>query len=342
MAAFVQIGAVLLLLSWCFRIVGPFVDVVVWALVISVAIFPLHLTISKMLGGRAKGSAVLIALVGLAVLLVPSFMIGSSTVDFLKTTGESMKNGTFEVPPPTDKVKELPLIGEKAYDAWSAFSVDVRAAVTQFRPQVEKAGQMMLGMVTQGALTVLQFAISGLIAVAFLLYAESGYKSCCRVARGIAGERGKELVDLSVATVRSVAKGVLGVAVIQTVMALIIMLIWGIPGAGIWAVLVLAVAIVQLPPILVLGPVAAYVFSSAEPLSATIFLVLAIVVSFADTFLKPMLLGRGLEIPMLVILLGAIGGAIMLGIIGLFVGAVVLGVGFELFKAWIEEGETLP
>ena len=220
MAAFVQIGAVLLLLSWCFQIVRPFVNVVVWGLVISVAIFPLHLMLAKMLGGRAKMSAVLIALVGLAALLVPSVMIGSSSVDFLKTTGESMQNGTFVVPPPTDRVKELPLIGKKAYDAWNTFSVDMQAAVTQFRPQVEKLGQMMLGMVTHGALTVLQFAISGLIAVAFLLYAKNGYKACCRVARGIAGERGKELVDLSVATVRSVAKGVLGVAVIQAALGL--------------------------------------------------------------------------------------------------------------------------
>jgi predicted PurR-regulated permease PerM len=118
-------------------------------------------------------------------------------------------------------------------------------------------------------------------------------------------------------------------------MALIIMLIWGIPGAGIWAVLVLAVAIVQLPPILILGPVAVYVFSSAEPLSATIFLVLAMVVSFGDAFLKPMLLGRGLDIPMLVILLGAIGGAVAFGIIGLFVGSVVLAVSYTIFSSWI-------
>jgi len=311
MTAFVQIGAVLLLLTMCFQIVRPFVNVVVWGLVMSVAIFPLHLTIARVLGGRAKASAALIALVGLTVLLVPSVMIGSSTVDFLTTTGEAMQNGSFEVPPPS--------------------------AVTQFKPQVKKLGQMMLGMVTHGALTVLQFVIAGLIAVTFLLYAESGYKACCRVARALVGEKGRELIDLSIGTVRSVAKGVLGVAVIQAAVALIILLIWGIPGAGIWAVLVLAVAIMQLPPILILGPVAAYVFSSAEPLSATIFLVLAMVVSFGDAFLKPMLLGRGLEIPMLVILLGAIGGAVALGILGLFVGSVVLAVSYTIFSSWIAD-----
>ena len=108
-------------------------------------------------------------------------------------------------------------------------------------------------------------------------------------------------------------------------------------GAGIWAAIVLLLAIMQLPPILILGPVAAWVFSVADPVPATIFLVYCVLVSFSDGLLKPLLLGRGVDVPMLVILLGAIGGMITAGIIGLFIGAVILALGYQLFKVWVSE-----
>ena len=108
------------------------------------------------------------------------------------------------------------------------------------------------------------------------------------------------------------------------------------PAPGIWAAIVLVLAIVQLPPLLVLGPIAVWVFSAMDATPATIFAVYAFVVSISDSFLKPMFLGRGMEIPMLVILLGAIGGAILSGIIGLFLGAVVLALGYEILKSWME------
>ena len=115
--------------------------------------------------------------------------------------------------------------------------------------------------------------------------------------------------------------------------------VMGVPAPGIWAGIVLLLAIVQLPPLIVLGPIAFWVFSVADPVPATIFAVYAFVVSISDSFLKPMFLGRGMETPMLVILLGAIGGAIGAGIIGLFIGAVVLALGYEILKAWMATDE---
>ena len=152
--------------------------------------------------------------------------------------------------------------------------------------------------------------------------------------------RGHSLTDLSIVTVRSVVKGVLGVALIQAGLAAIGLVMMDIPAAGLWAGAVLVLAIVQLPPILILGPIAIWVFSVAEAVPATIFLIYSIIVSFADAVLKPMLLGRGVEVPMLVILLGAIGGAITQGIIGLFIGSVVLAVGYQIFESWVAPDET--
>jgi predicted PurR-regulated permease PerM len=335
MAAFVQIGAVAVLLMWCFEIVKPFVNVMMWALIMSVALYPLHLKISGMLGGRKKWSATLIVLIGLAILIVPSLAVTGSTVDFLQTAGEELTTGTAKVPPPTDKVREWPVIGERVYASWMQASQDLDAALQRYGPQLAKVGTFALGFIGHGAKTVVLFVLSVLIAGALLLYAEEGYKACCRVANALAGHRGQELTDLAVATIRSVAKGVLGVAIIQAAMAQIVLGLWGVPGAGLWSLLVLALGIMQLPPFIVMAPIAIWVFSTAEPLSATAFLVLSLVVSVSDTFLKPLFLGRGMEIPMLVILLGAIGGAVSFGIIGLFVGSVILALGYTIFGAWV-------
>jgi predicted PurR-regulated permease PerM len=182
------------------------------------------------------------------------------------------------------------------------------------------------------------FVISIIIAGAFLVYGRSGSRAMESIAGRVMGKKGgKEFVDLAGATIRSVAQGVLGVALIQSILAGIGLLVMGVPYAGIWAVLVLLLAIIQLPPLLILGPIVVYVFSVAETVPAVIFMVWSMVVSVSDGFLKPLFLGRGMDIPMLVILLGAIGGMMLSGIIGLFVGAVVLAVGYTLFMAWLEQ-----
>ena len=148
---------------------------------------------------------------------------------------------------------------------------------------------------------------------------------------------GEAFTNLSRDTIRSVAQGVLGVAMIQAVLSAAGMMVMDVPAWGLWTMIVLVAAIAQLPPIIVLGFVSAYVFSVAETTPAVIFLIYCIIVSSSDAFLKPLFLGRGMEIPMLVILLGAIGGMMMSGIIGLFVGAIILALGYQLFIAWLNK-----
>ncbi len=155
-----------------------------------------------------------------------------------------------------------------------------------------------------------------------------------------AGDRGPEIVALATATIRGVMQGVIGVAFIQAILSVIGMVIVGVPAAGIWAALVMILAVIQLPPILVLGPIAAWVFSFTSTGPAVFFLIWALLVSGCDGFLKPVLMGRGVDAPMLVILLGALGGMMLSGIIGLFVGAVVVAITYTLFMAWIEEEEV--
>ena len=203
--------------------------------------------------------------------------------------------------------------------------------------------QRVFSFATGTIVGVLQFVLSTIIAGALLMQAKGGYKVSRAIMTSLVGtSNGDRFTNMSISTIRSVVKGVLGVAVIQGLAAAIGLLVAGIPMAGIWAGAVLVVAIIQLPPILVLGPIAFWYFSVADPVPATIFLVYSFLVSFLDGILKPMLLGRGLDTPMLVILIGAIGGAIMSGIVGLFIGAVVLALGYELLVAWMAPDTPEP
>jgi predicted PurR-regulated permease PerM len=340
MASFIQIGAVLFLLYWCFTIIAPFIHIVVWGLIISVALYPAHVSLTGKLGGREKLSAALLVLVGLAVILVPTWYLADSTISGLRHVATDLQDGAVSIPPPDVSVADWPLVGDLVHAAWSDAATNFEATLNRFAPQLKSIGQGVVSLAGSTVLGVLQFVLSVIIAGAFLTAAAKGYDASRNVAASLIGtERGNKLTDLSILTIRSVTKGVLGVAIIQAILSAIGLLAIGVPAAGLWAGAVLVLAIIQLPPLLVLGPIAIWVFSTMAGLPATLFLVYAIFVSASDAFLKPMLMGRGVDVPVLVILIGAIGGAMSQGIIGLFTGAVVLALGYEIITAWMAPDE---
>ncbi len=342
MASFLQIGGIVLLVYICFQIVRPFIALVVWGVIISVALYPAYVSLAERLGGRNKLAATLLTLLGIAVIVVPAWLLADSTFGALKHIGETAESGAVTIPPPNESVKDWPLVGDDLYPLWSQASADLEATINQYESQIRNFGGRVLSFAGQTALTVFQFVFSIIIAGVLFTVADGGYKSARAIAASLAGtERGPEITDMSIGTIRSVFKGVLGVAAIQAVASGLGMLIAGIPAAGLWAGVVLVLAIIQLPPLLILLPVALWYFSVASTGAAVAFLVFALIVSGSDTFLKPMFLGRGLKTPMLVILLGAIGGAVAMGIVGLFVGAVVLALGYELLIAWMAPDEEL-
>jgi predicted PurR-regulated permease PerM len=228
-------------------------------------------------------------------------------------------------------------VGEKLHKVWSSASNNLAGTAQQYAPQLKKAGKWFLGAAAGVGAGVLQFVIAILIAAAFMANAGAIQRFFQLLSVRLAGEQGRDFAELASATTRSVAQGVLGVAFIQSLLAGVGMLVVGVPGAGLWALMVLLLAVIQLPPILILGPVAAYVFSVADTLPAVLFLIWALLVSASDAVLKPMFLGRGMDIPMLVILIGALGGMMMSGIIGLFVGAIILALSYRLFMVWLTE-----
>ena len=340
MASFIQIGALLVLIMLCYNIVAPFVHIVLWGIVIGVGLYPTHTSLTAKLGGRAKTSATVLVLIGLTIVIAPVWMTAESSIAAAQNVSAAFEEGTFSIPPPNEKVAGWPLIGESVHSIWSEAATNLEATLNTYSDELKSIGSTLVGIAGSAIFGALAFVVSILIGGALMMNAESGHRAAREIAGSLMGdEAGEKMTELSIQTIRSIVKGVLGIAIIQAVAALIGLLIADIPAAGLWALGVLVVAIVQLPPWLVLAPIAVWFFSVAEPVPATIFAVYMLIVSLADMVLKPLLLGRGVETPMLVILFGAIGGAMAMGIIGLFLGAVILAVSYELLVAWMSPDE---
>ena len=343
MASFLQIGALLVLLWFCFTILRPFLSIVVWALIIAVAVYPLHQSLTARLGNRPKTSAAIFALIGLAIIIVPSWFLAESSVVALKSLAGNLKEGAVSIPPPNPDVANWPLIGDKTFEVWSEAASNLEGTINQYEDQLIALGQRIFGFATGTVVAIFQFIFSAIIAAALLNQAQGGYSATRNIMTSLVGhEKGPMFTDMTIMTIRSVVKGVLGVAIIQSLAAAVGLVLIGVPAPGLWAFAVLVLAIVQLPPWLILLPISIWVFSVAETVPATIFFVYSMIVSLSDAVLKPLFLGRGVETPMLVILLGAIGGAISMGIIGLFIGAVVLALSYEILVAWMAPDEPEP
>jgi len=330
---------IFLVVAWCMRILAPFVSLITWGAVIAIAIYNPFLKLRNALGGRKGLAVALFTLIGLSVVIVPAWMFAESMIEGSSQFAEEVSSGTFHLPSPSEKVKGWPLVGEKVYVAWSDAAADLGKWLHKYPSQVKNTIGVILSKATGLGVGVIQFILSILIAAMFLSSAESAAAAMKRLANRLTRDKGEEMLNLAVMTVRSVAVGVLGIAFIQAMLAGVGLLIANVPAAGLWALLVLILAIAQLPPILVLLPIIFYVFSAESTGIAVFFLIWSILVSSSDMVLKPLMLGRGVEAPMLVILLGAIGGMITSGIVGLFVGAVVLALGYILFQAWVSMDE---
>ena len=339
MTSFIQIAALVILVSYCLAIIGPFVSLVVWGIVLAVAIHPLQVKLAAMLGGKEKTATVVITLIGLFIVLVPGWIMLKSVIASITSLAAEMKAGSLVVPPPADNVADWPLIGERVYALWSAAAANLGEALKSLDPTPREATQLLVSKIGSLASGMLQMAVSVIIAGVATTYAKSGYKLSCALASRILPARGQHMTDVSIATIRSVTNGVLGVAVIQAVFAGIGLMVMGVPHAGIITAVVLITAIVQIPALLILGPVAFWVFSWAAPIPATIFAVYALTVSLSDNVLKPILLGRGVALPAVIVLIGAIGGMIQYGVVGLFLGAVILGLGYTIISDWIASGD---
>lgn len=330
----IHVGLLILLAAACFVILRPFIPLIVWGIIVAIAVYPGYRKLKDVMRGRGGLAAVLCTIVLLAILFVPVALLTETLIEGIQSMAAHVKDGTLTVPPPPPNLETWPIIGVPLSRAWNLASTNLTAALRSFAPQIKAILPRLLSASAGIGLTVLQFVLSILISGGLLAYAQSGAEVAGSLADRLFGVRGPEFQELVASTIRSVTIGILGVAFLQSIFAGVGFLVVGLPGAGLWALAFLFAAVLQVGPI-VLVPAVIYIFMIASTTKAVVFLVWCIIVALMDNVLKPILLGRGAAVPIAVVFIGVIGGFMAMGIIGLFVGAIVLSVGYKLILAWL-------
>ena len=337
----IRAGLILALVILCFKIFAPFLSLMVWALILAVAIYPLQQWLARKLGGRQGLAATLITLIGAVVIVSPSAALLGSLGDSVRQLVHGVQENTLQIPAPRPGVAEWPVVGKKVYGAWSKAHTDLPGVVKSMQPKIGDLAKKALGFVASIGGGILGFLASFIIAGIIMAFGEGGARSSNAIfARIVGPARAPEFVKLCTATVRAVAQGVIGVALIQAIIIGVTLLIAGVPFAGVWTVIVLVLGIAQIPATLVTIPIIAYIWASGDygNGAAIAYTVVLGIGGLADNVLKPLMLGRGVDAPMPVILLGALGGMVTGGIVGLFVGATVLALGYQIFMSWVYTG----
>ncbi len=330
----IHIGLAFLLAAACLRILLPFLPLIAWGIIIAVAAYPAFKKLQKLMQGRGVLAAVVFTLSLLAVLILPVLLLADSLIEGVQSVTTHIRSGAAIVPPPPPSISGWPLIGAPLTKVWLLASRDLTELLKEFAPQIKAALPGVLSATAGLGSTVLQLLLSIVVSGLLLANAPAAYAMARSLFDRLFGEKGLELRELVGSTIRSVTFGIIGVAVIQSAFAALGFLVVGLPAIGLWAVIFLIAAVLQFGA-LVLVPAVVYVFATASTTKAIIFLIWCIVVALMDNVLKPILLGRGAQVPIAVVFLGAIGGFVALGIIGLFVGAVVLSISYKLFLAWL-------
>lgn len=327
-----------LLAFWCFILLRPFLAVILWGVILAIAAFPLFLWLKARLGGRAKLAGTILTLLGIAIVIGPLSAIATVFVSNAQDFADSLAAGTFAIPPPPADIAKWPAIGKPLHNIWQQASVNLGPVLMKFKPQLEQLAKSLLFLAANTGFTLLKFLFSIIIAGLLTLNAEGLNRMLTKLVLRLTPTQGQAFVQLAASTIRSVTRGIIGVAVLQSLLIGIGLMVAGIPFAGLLALLCLLLAIIQLGPGLVVLPTLIYAWLTMNTWGALLFTIWMVPALLIDNVLKPIFMARGLPVPMVVILIGVLGGTLAHGILGLFVGPVILSLGYELIKAWIKLG----
>lgn len=335
---FIRAGLVLVLAMLCYKIFSPFLELMVWALILAVTMYPIHCRLAKILIEKQGLAATLLVFIGFVLIVVPTALLITSSSDSIHKLINSMNNNTLKIPAPSPNVADWPIVGKKVHAFWSMAHSDLPAVVQSLQPKIGDLAKQALRIVAGTGGNIIKMMFSFIIAGVIMAFGESGARAARAIFERIVGiTRGKVFTDLATATIRTVAAGVIGIACIQALLIGIGLFIAGIPWPGVLSLIVLVLGIAQIPALLVTLPVIIYIWYSGDysTIAAISYTVLLSVSGTADNILKPLMLGRGVDAPMPVILLGAIGGMATTGILGMFIGATLLALGYQIFMGWV-------
>lgn len=333
----IRAGLIAVMTLFCFRIFSPFLDLMLWAVILAITLYPLQRKMRSKLKLSNGYTATLLVLITLCILTIPTLLLGSSLLSSIQHAATLIRGDNMHIPLPPDTLGSWPLVGQPLQQLWMSAATDLPALMQSHTPQIKEVSLSVLGKLAGLSLGFLIFVGALIVAGIVMAYGESGHRSAIQIVSRLCGpSKGAKITQLCTATIRAVALGVIGIAFIQMLLVGLGFVFMGVPGAGLLALAVLLIGIVQLPATLITVPVIVFVFATEGASTSTIiFAAYVFVAGLVDNVLKPLLLGRGVNVPMPVILIGALGGMVTGGVIGLFIGPVLLAVGYQIFWQWV-------
>lgn len=331
-----------ILIAATFRILMPFLPSILWAAMIVTATWPLLLKLEKGLWGKRNLATALMTTAVLVVFILPFSLAVFALVDNAHTFGSWVKAlAAMKLPALPERVSALPVIGHKLAAVWQD-AADIPEAVSGYLAPY--AGTILSWFISQAGsmgIIAIQFMLTVVITAVLYSRGEVAAVTVIRFAGKLGGRFGEEAVLLAVQTIRGVAAGVIGTALIQSIIGGIGLAASGVPGASMLTAVMFMMCVAQLPPALVLVPAVIWLYYGGHNAWGTVLLVCTVFISTIDSFIRPLLVRKGADLPLFLVFAGVIGGLVTFGIVGLFIGPVVLAVTYRLFKAWIDSGEAM-
>jgi predicted PurR-regulated permease PerM len=318
-------------------LIEPFLTIIVWSIILAVALYPIFDWAVSRLHLHHALAAALITIASFVIVLGPVTWLGASLARTVPIIVDRLNNGSISIPPPFQSVREWPLIGEGVYNFWALASTNLGAALNDVAPQLKPLATGFVSVAGSAGINALQFIVAVLISGFLFAPGPSLVNSFKGVTRHIATRRGAEFVDLAGATIRNLARGVIGVSLLQALLAGLGFIVAGVPAAGLFSFLVLLLGILQIGASLLIGLLILWSWLTMDTTSALLFTAYMGPVGVLDNFLRPIVMAHGLKTPMVVIVIGVIGGVIVHGMIGLFIGPIVLAIAWELLIVWMRE-----
>ena len=314
----IRLGALGLLLYLSLMLIRPFISIIIWSVVLTVALYPMYDLMVARLGGRRRLAAALLTCLTLLIVIGPATWLALGLIDSLRTLSAQLDLSALTPRPPPETVKSWPIVGDLIYQFWALASNNVQAALAEIAPQLKPLGSSMLRIAAEAGTGAVKFFIAIFVA-GFLFSPGPALADFVRkFSRRLASERGEEFVRLAGATIRAVSRGVIGISALQAFLAGLGLMAAGVPGASLITSAVLILGIIQIGPSIILIPVIIWSWTTMETTSALLFTAYMIPVNLLEHILRPLVMGRGLNTPMIIILIGVIGGTVSYGISGLF------------------------
>jgi len=329
------------LLAASFWVMQPFLPAIVWAMTLVIATWPLMLWVQRHVGGSRGFATLVMTLLLLLVLIVPFWLAVSVIVTNIDEFGDLIRTVlSMQVPQPPSWLAEVPLVGARVAEAWAKLaSTRLQELAPRLMPYAGAATQWFASAAGSLGTMLLHFLLTTAIAAIMYTGGERAGAAAILFGRRLGGDRGEMAVRLAGQAIRGVALGVVVTAVAQTAVGGVGLLVVGVPFAPLLTAAIFILCLIQLGPGLVMVPAVVWMYYSGDALWATVMLVFTIVAGTMDQFIRPVLIRRGADLPILLILAGVIGGLVAFGVLGIFIGPTVLAIAYTLLNAWIADSD---